>query len=175
MSYFRIPKSLFDEINKKCARFWWGSVGDKRKLHWASWRRLSKWKDAGGTGFRDLHLFNKAMLAKQSWRILRNLGSILFKVLRGRYLKNGDFLNASIGNYSLQAWRSIAWGRELFKKGYRWRVVNGRYIYIDSDPWMIRKGSRSPLFVPKHLKGKQVELLIKSNGDPPSVASRSYV
>lgn len=36
-------------------------------------------------GFRDLNDFNKAMLAKVSWRLIKNPDSLMAKMLRGRY------------------------------------------------------------------------------------------
>lgn len=105
------------------------------------------------------------MLAKQSWRIVRNPESLLYKVLKGRYFRDEDFFNAQIGSNSSQTWRSIVWGRELFKAGYRWRVGNGRHIYISQDPWLQRKWAKSPLVVPEMLKWGRVEALILGNGE----------
>lgn len=59
-------------------------------------------KDHGGMGFRELSLFNKAMLAKISWRILKHPGSLMARVLRGKYFAGINFLKAkSKGNASL--------------------------------------------------------------------------
>ncbi|XP_075507559.1 uncharacterized protein LOC142544389 [Primulina tabacum] len=90
MSCFRIPKSICDEIEKECANFWWGVENGKRKLHWKTWDFLCKPKMRGGLGFRKMDEFNRALLANQFWRLLRNPESLATKVLKGRYFRHGD-------------------------------------------------------------------------------------
>ena len=40
---------------------------DKRTIHWVGWHKLTKRKEAGGLGLRELELFNQALLAKMAW------------------------------------------------------------------------------------------------------------
>ncbi|PWA54280.1 hypothetical protein CTI12_AA437140 [Artemisia annua] len=67
---------------------------DNKHLYWLHWDRLSKPKDTGGLGFRDLHSFNLALLAKQGWRLLINRNSFWARVLKGLYFPKGHFLTA---------------------------------------------------------------------------------
>jgi hypothetical protein len=39
---------------------------NQSKIHWISWERMGKAKDKGGLGFKDLVIFNKAILAKKN-------------------------------------------------------------------------------------------------------------
>ena len=34
MSVFQLPLKLCDELNAMCAKFWWGQLGNGRKIHW---------------------------------------------------------------------------------------------------------------------------------------------
>lgn len=62
-------------------------------------------------------------------------------------------------------WRSIVWGRELFKEGFRWRVGNRHLISIDTDPWIPRQGKIVPLLIPQEWQGRRVKDLLKGNGE----------
>ena len=41
MGVFQLPVKLCDELNSLCAKFWWGQVGNDKKIHWKSWDSLT--------------------------------------------------------------------------------------------------------------------------------------
>ncbi|XP_073136938.1 uncharacterized mitochondrial protein AtMg00310-like [Henckelia pumila] len=133
MSCFRILKSICDYIEGECANFWWGVEGGRRKMHWKSWDFLCQPKLRGGLGFRKMDEFNRALLAKQFWRLLRNQDSLVFRVLKGRYFKHGRLLDASLGNNPSYIWSSFLWSKEILTKGLVWRVGDGAAIDIYKD------------------------------------------
>ena len=50
-------------------------------------------------GFRDLHEFNIVMFTKQAWRILNNLDSLWFRLLKSIYFSGSDFLKSKSNGY----------------------------------------------------------------------------
>lgn len=68
-----------------------------KKIHWTSWKKLCLSKELGGMGFKQVSIFNQAMLAKQSWRIMKNQESLVAQILRGKYFVHGNFMQAKLG------------------------------------------------------------------------------
>lgn len=136
MSCFRIPSSVCHAIERECAIFWWGQEEGKRKMHWKKWDDLCKPKCLGGLGFRNLISFNKALLAKQVWRIVVNPHSLVARVLKARYFKHQDIMEAQLDANPSYIWRSILWSRNLIHKGLMWRVGNGEIIQTFKDRWI---------------------------------------
>ena len=87
-------------------------------------------------GFRDLESFNRALLAKQVWRLLLEPDSLCARVFRARYYPDGKLLNAKQKSGSSYTWQSILAGLECFRKGYIWRVGDGSQIKIWEDSWI---------------------------------------
>lgn len=65
---------------------------------------MCKAKSSGGMGFRDLEAFNKALLAKQGWRIMKDPDSLLASLLKARYYPNPSFLDAKLGHNPSYTW-----------------------------------------------------------------------
>ncbi|XP_062118476.1 uncharacterized protein LOC133832109 [Humulus lupulus] len=155
MSCFRIPKKIIDSLHGMAARFWWGSTEKKKKIHWCKWDTLCKSKDNGGLGFRNLQVFNQAMLAKQCWRFLRNPMSLCARILKSCYFPNSSILEAKGGSKGSCVWRSLVWGNSILKLGARWRIGDGNDVSILKDPWIPRPNTFKIYdvpFIPPDLK-----------------------
>ncbi|XP_040998492.1 uncharacterized protein LOC121244478 [Juglans microcarpa x Juglans regia] len=107
MSCFKLPLTLCRELEMMMARLWRGQRNDERKIHWLSWKKLCVSKFRGGMGFKDLHMFNMSLLAKQGWRLLQNENSLLHRIFKAKYYPNCTFFQASLGSNPSYAWRGI--------------------------------------------------------------------
>lgn len=87
-------------------------------------------------GFRDIHCFNLALLAKQAWRLLDNSESLCATILRAKYFPEGDLMSASLKKGSSFTWQSIMAGVDSLRNGYIWRVGTGQNINIWRDAWI---------------------------------------
>ena len=92
MSCFKLPMSLCKQLQSILTRFWWDASPKAKKICWVSWRTLTKPMSAGGLGFREIAQFNDAMLAKLSWRIIKDPKSLLATTLMGKYCVHSSFL-----------------------------------------------------------------------------------
>ena len=69
MNCFKISDSLCDELMRMIRNFWWGQKKEEKKIAWLSWEKMCEPKCDGGMGFKNLKLFNKALLAEQGWHL----------------------------------------------------------------------------------------------------------
>lgn len=145
MSCFDITKSLCNDISTMINRFWWAQQDWENKIYWLSMDTLCSRKEKGGLGYRDLHLFNLAMLARQAWRMVMNPNSLCARLLTARYCPEGSIMEAKEGPGISYSWQSILRGVQALKEGIIWRVGDGESIRIWEDPWIPRGMTRRPI------------------------------
>ena len=127
---------------------------------------MGKSKSKGGLGFWDLISFNKALLAKQCWRLIQHPDSLAALIIKEKYFSRSDLFSAKLRSKPSFTWGSLLSGRELLSAGLLWRIGDGKSVSIWSDKWIPRPTSFSVMspctVLPKTTK---VEDLIY--GDPP--------
>jgi hypothetical protein len=145
MSCFDLTKEFCDELSTMIGRYWWSQQDKMNKIHWISWEKLTIAKKNGGLGFRDLRLFNLAMLSRQAWRLLTYSDSLCGQVLKDTYFPHTDILHCTPKDKMSYTWRSILKGLELLKEGLIWRIGHGERVRIWDDPWLPKGLTRKPI------------------------------
>ena len=136
MSCFKLPVGLCMEIESLIKTFWWGQKGDRRKFHWVKWKTLCQENYEGGAGFKDLALFNDALLGKQAWRLLHHKKSLFYRFFKSKNFPNCSIMEAPESNAGSYAWHSILKRRDILLKGAKWRVGSGESIGVWLDAWL---------------------------------------
>ncbi|XP_048633020.1 uncharacterized protein LOC125607204 [Brassica napus] len=149
MSCFKLPKSLCKQIQSVLTRFWWDAKPEVKKMCWVAWDKLTLPKGAGGLGFREIEVFNDALLAKHAWRLLKNPTSLLGRTLLTRYCRHDSFLDCHAPNSASHGWRGILAGREILKKGLGWAIGNGNTVKVWSDNWLSTTHQMCPIGPPR--------------------------
>jgi hypothetical protein len=130
-----MPKGLCSNINSIMQKFWWSHQSNSLGIPWMSWSRMGVTKDKGGMGFREFHCFNKALLAKQLWRLWHTPDNLIAEIMKAKYYPNCQAINAQLGNKPSFAWRSIYSLKDLLHEGLVWRICNGEKARIWGDKW----------------------------------------
>ena len=131
MSCFLLPKGLCDDLESMMCNFWWRQWHQEQKLAWVAWKKMCKSKIHRGMGFQNLHAFNLAMLAKQAWRLLTRIDSLISRIYKARYFLFSDVLNAQLGYNPSYAWRSIYSSLEVIQERHKvasWKWQNNPHL-----------------------------------------------
>lgn len=134
MAYFLLSKYVCSKINTFIWNFWWGGDGEST-IFWKNWASCSKPKFDGGLGFKDCHLFNLAMLAKQCWRLISKPNSFWAHYIKTLYVPNSSFFNAKKGHNPSRVWMSLLAGKKLLEQrhgrigyGRRWGMCTTNFF-----------------------------------------------
>ena len=84
-------------------------------------------------GFRSLHDFNLALLAKQGWKLITNPNSLMTRLLKSSYYPSSTSLLARRGYRPSFIWKGI-WtavtARPIIEKGWIWKIVELVQVYV---------------------------------------------
>lgn len=77
-------------------------------------------------GFRDVHAFNLAMLAKQVWKLIHETHLLLYCVYKARYFTLCSSMEAELGTNPSFVWRNLLQAWEVIREGSAWQVSSGQ-------------------------------------------------
>jgi hypothetical protein len=136
MGVYLLSESTIKDIERMMNSFWWGGGSNRKGIRWFAWDRMTCPKSVGGMGFRDLHTFNLAMIAKQGWNIMTKPHTLVAKLYKARYFPNSSLFNSKLGHSPSYAWRGIWKARQILMHGCRWSIGDGASIKVMGEPWL---------------------------------------
>lgn len=99
------------------------------------WERLCMPKGMGGLWFRDMRLFNLALLGRQVWRLINAKDTPCYQVLSSKYFPDGSIFNAKNMDKPSFAWNSIQAAAMELKDGFGWQIGDGSKVNTRKDRW----------------------------------------
>jgi ribonuclease HI len=160
MGIFRLSNGFCDHYERLVRDFWWGDKKEKRKVHWTAWDNLTKPRGRGGLRFRDMNLFNQALLARLAWRLIQHPNSLFARVLKAKYFPRGNILDTVSPPDSSPVWKGVEFGLELLKEGTISRIGNGKDTQFFRDQWLPRSSGHRIIAMKKNSRRRWVNKLI---------------
>ncbi|XP_026449972.1 uncharacterized protein LOC113350104 [Papaver somniferum] len=106
MGYFKIPSTIIKKLDSLQRNFWWGHRANKG-IKFIAWSNLYKSKDLGGPGFRNLELFNQALICKMAWKLGTERDELWVQIMEDKYFRDVSFLNQdNISDTSSWIWKA---------------------------------------------------------------------
>lgn len=123
MSSFSLQSNHLRKMESTTTNFFWGSKGDKKRIHLLPKDHLRLPKSRGGLGFRSPALMNKALISKQVWRIIDSPNTLFSSWIHNKYLINNTDLQFRKTSLDFICWKGIAKNFPLITNSLNWRSL----------------------------------------------------
>ena len=80
MSIVKFTKNQIHKMESVIRDFLWGNGDESRKIYLLAWDKITTPFKQGGLGIIKPKLLNKAMLAKQFWRIISDQDRLVIRL-----------------------------------------------------------------------------------------------
>jgi hypothetical protein len=106
MGFYLLPKEIHEGMDSIRGKFFWQGASDEFKYHMAKWETISIPKDQGGLGIINTSIMNECLLVKWIWKIVKGSGQIWYKLVKEKYMPDGNFCNSRSRGTS-QFWQGL--------------------------------------------------------------------
>ena len=106
----------------------------KRKYHLVKWTRITKPKNRGGLGIKDLRRMNISLLCKWWWKA-ENGSGIWHDIIRRKYLKKGMVSLLKKSPKNSPVWNDMLKVRNVYTRGRSMIVGDGKSTSFWHDRW----------------------------------------
>ncbi|XP_026399537.1 uncharacterized protein LOC113295410 [Papaver somniferum] len=112
-----LPRKTLAHLIRIVRNFWWGHDKEVQKMHFIRWNQFELEKEQGGLGIRPLKNLNNAMIAKLVWKFLDDEYCIWGKIMKAKYVKNGNFWEIKKPTSCSATWNAMLSVREDMRDG----------------------------------------------------------
>lgn len=98
------------------------------------WSRITKPKNKGGLGIKDLRRMNISLLCKWWWKA-ENGNDIWQEIIAKKYLKKGIIFQLKKSNKNSPVWNDLLKVRHIYLKDRSMMVGNGKMTSFWHDKW----------------------------------------
>eukprot|EP00253_Pinus_taeda_P030442 PITA_30442 len=135
-----IPKGVLHKIKQICSRFLWSGAKEASVLPWVAWDKITRPKEWGGWGIKQLVDFSQSLAAKSGWRII-TAENLWTRVVKRKYIDPmplEDWIRSpnKKGKNCSVIWKATSESFKIIEKGLAWQVGNGENLRIGRDPWV---------------------------------------
>uniref|UniRef100_A0A2N9HE33 Uncharacterized protein n=1 Tax=Fagus sylvatica TaxID=28930 RepID=A0A2N9HE33_FAGSY len=137
LSLFPIPSSVALRIDKIQRDFLWGGIGDGKRFHLINWHQVCQPLKFGGLGFRNIRIFNQALLGKWLWRYGTETDAFWRSIIFSKYgdPQGGWITREAHGPYGVSLWKHIRKDWERFARHVYVEVGDGAKTRFWTDSW----------------------------------------
>ena len=116
-----VPKGILSSIDKLCRNFLWTGSKQDNVSPWVAWDKITKPKEWGGWGIKNLPSFSKSLAAKLAWRLISS-DYLWASVIKRIYINQGSVLDwiRSLVKYSKNAsivWKAVVASVQTIERG----------------------------------------------------------
>ena len=138
LSLFTIPVKYAERMEKIQRDFLWKGAERNKRYPLVAWDKVCLPKKNGVLGIKKLIHLNKALMAKQIWRIFSSTGEWRDTVVN-KYIKRPSIqftlFSEDIPRGSA-IWNGFLKARDLANYKVSWKLGNGEVILFWSDYWL---------------------------------------
>ncbi|EOY17514.1 Uncharacterized protein TCM_042330 [Theobroma cacao] len=128
------PICVLERVNRIFNSFLWGGSAASKKIHWASWAKISLPIKEGGLDIRNLAEVFEAFSMKLWWRF-RTIDSLWTRFMRMKYCRGQLPMHTQPKLHDSQTWKRMVANSAITEQNMRWRVGQGK-LFFWHDCWM---------------------------------------
>ncbi|KAI3452547.1 hypothetical protein Pfo_009211 [Paulownia fortunei] len=128
------PKTVLHHIDQIMARFFWGTYGKNRRMHWVSWDKICQPINKEGLGVRKLNDMVQAFSLKLWWRF-RSLSSLWALFMQQKYYGCLFPGAVKLSVHDSAIWKRMCKARQAAQDNIFWILGDGQ-AYFWKDHWV---------------------------------------